>query len=153
MTRKWMSLAGALAVTAAAALVSCHNSDNMVTGPVPNPVGTPVPGATPTPMPTNQPATVDVGQGGGIVFVDQQSGNGTTTIRAGSTVTWVWVSGTHSTTSGTCPMNGGLCNPDGLWDSGIGSNMMFSHTFMTPGTFHYFCRVHESMMQGIVVVQ
>ena len=152
MTRKWMSLAGALAVTAAAAIVSCHNSDNMVTAPVPNPVGTPVPGATPTPMPTNQAATVNVGQGG-TNFVDQQSGSSTTTIRAGSTVKWVWVNATHSTTSGTCPMNGGACTSNGMWDSGIQTGATFSQTFMTPGTFPYFCRVHQSMMQGTVVVQ
>ena len=150
-TRKLWTLLGAILVIGAA--VTCHHDDNNVTGPQPVPVGTPVPGATPTPMPTNQAATVDVGQGGGTVFVDQQSGNSTTTIKAGSTVKWVWVNGTHSTTSGTCPAMGGACNPDGNWDSGIGSGMSFSHTFSTPGTFHYFCRVHEAMMQGMVVVQ
>jgi plastocyanin len=97
-------------------------------------------------------ATVNVGQGGGFVFMDQQSGNSTTTIRAGGTVNWVWVSGTHSTTSGTCPP-AGECNPDGNWDSGIGTGTTFQKTFSSPGTFPYFCRVHEGMMTGTVVVQ
>jgi plastocyanin len=95
-------------------------------------------------------ATVNVGQGGGFVFMDQQSGNSTTTIRAGGTVNWVWVSGTHSTTSGTCS---GGCSADGNWDSGINSGGSFQRTFPTAGTFPYFCRVHQSMMTGTVVVQ
>ncbi|HKD18495.1 MAG TPA: PKD domain-containing protein, partial [Thermoanaerobaculia bacterium] len=30
---------------------------------------------------------------------------------------------------------------------------MFSHTFSQTGTFNYFCRIHQSMMTGMVVVQ
>ena len=82
--------------------------------------------------------------------MDSQSGNSTTTIKAGSTVHWVWQSGFHSTTSGSC--NGG-CTPSGLWDSGVGSGMTFDHTFPTAGTFTYFCESHQAMMQGTVIVQ
>ena len=28
----------------------------------------------------------------------------------------------------------------------------FSHTFATAGTFHYYCAIHTTMMQGDVVV-
>ncbi|HKD19442.1 MAG TPA: hypothetical protein VKG23_16435, partial [Thermoanaerobaculia bacterium] len=82
--------------------------------------------------------TVNVGQGGGTVFVDQTSGNNTTTIHVGDTVQWVWVSGTHSTTSGTCTGGGyyGTCTPDGTWESGQNSPPhMFSKTFSQTGTF------------------
>jgi plastocyanin len=137
----------------------CHNDSNMVTNPplatstpVPGgPSATPIPGApTPTPAPSGQTVTVQVGTGGGMVFVDQQSGSSTTTIHAGDTVQWVWVNGFHSTTSGTCA---GACTADGRWDSGVGSGMTFSFKFTQAGNFPYFCQVHQALMQGMVVVQ
>jgi PKD repeat protein len=100
--------------------------------------------------------TVNVGQGGGTVFVDQTSGSSTTTIHVGDTVQWVWVSGTHSSTSGTCTGGGyyGGCTSDGNWDSGVNSPPhMFSKTFSQTGTFNYYCTIHQSMMTGMVVVQ
>lgn len=150
-------LALLLLVFVLAAAVTCSDKNNNVAGPAPAPNATPTPGGNPNPTPTpgtggNMSATVDVGQGGGFVFMDQASGNSTTTIKAGGTVTWMWVSGTHSTTSGTCPPTG-ECTPDGNWDSGIGTGTTFQKTFPSPGTFLYFCRVHEGMMTGKVVVQ
>lgn len=100
--------------------------------------------------------TVNVGQGGGTVFVDQTSGNSTTTIQVGDTVEWVWQSGPHSTTSGTCTGGGyyGGCTPDGGWDGGQHSPpFTYTKTFSTAGTYHYYCSVHQSMMTGMVVVQ
>jgi len=161
------------AAVALAILAGSRCNDNTVTnpGPVPAPTSTPRPGGptatpvpgnptptmtpppgnpTPTPVPQPATATVFVGANGGNVFMDQQSGNSTTTIRVGSTVHWVWQSGFHSTTSGTCS---GGCTPDGGWDSGVGSGMTFDHTFSTAGTFPYFCLSHQAMMQGTVVVQ
>ncbi len=145
----------------------CHDDNNTVTGPLPAPTSTPLPGgptstpqpgvptrtptvavATPTPLPSA--AIVNVGQGGGMTFADQRSGGSTTTIAVGTTVQWVWVSGFHSTTSGTC---GATCTPDGNWDSGAGSGMTFSKTFNQAGTFPYFCTVHGALMTGSVVVQ
>jgi plastocyanin len=152
-------LALLLPVFVLAAAVTCSDKNNNVAGPAPAPNATPTPGGNPNPNPTptpgtggNMTATVNVGQGGGFVFMDQASGNSTTTIKAGGTVTWMWVSGTHSTTSGTCPPTG-ECTPDGNWDSGIGTGTTFQKTFSSPGTFLYFCRVHEGMMTGKVVVQ
>jgi PKD repeat protein len=83
-------------------------------------------------------------------FTDSASGNGTSTIAVGDSITWVWAAGSHSSTSGTCA---GGCTPDGLWDSGIKSSGQFVRTFATAGTFNYFCLVHGSMMQGKVIVQ
>jgi plastocyanin len=140
---------------------SC-NDDDTVTGPMPTltATATPPPGAataTPTPptAPTPTPPAaadriVDVGRSGGNTFVDQQSGTSTTTISVGTAVEWVWVSGVHSTTSGSCA---GACAPDGIWDSGSGTGMTFRRTFNQAGTFPYFCTVHGAMMQGTVVVQ
>ena len=134
----------------------CNDDDNTVAGPGPPPqaTATPAPPGAPTPTPTPPPPAnpvVDVGANGGNTFVDRQSGTSTTTIRAGNTVHWIWVSGVHSTTSGSC--TGGPCQPDGLWDSGSGTGMTFDRTFLQPGTFPYYCTVHGSMMQGTVVVQ
>ena len=155
VSNRWLALL--LPVFVLAAAVTCSDKNNNVAGPAPVPNVTPTPGGNPNPTPTpgtggNMTATVNVGQGGGFVFMDQASGNSTTTIKAGGTVNWIWVNGTHSTTSGTCPPTG-ECTPDGNWDSGIGTGTTFQKTFSSPGTFLYFCRVHEGMMTGTVVVQ
>src|SRR5262245_56493254 len=61
------------------------------------------------------------------------------TIHAGDTVQWNWGSSgyyspSHSSTSGRPGA------PDGLWDSGLlEPGATFTHTFNTPGTFHYYC--------------
>jgi plastocyanin len=77
-------------------------------------------------------------------------------IHVNDTVHWVWGAngGTpHSTTSGTCA---GVCTADGKWDSGVsattGNTFDVSAPFTTPGTYHYFCTVHGSAMQGDVIV-
>ena len=149
------------AVVALAVLASgaCNDSNN-VTGPNPTltptpptggstPTATPPSGPTPTP-PVGATRTVDVGPGGSMTFVDRQSSSSTSTISVGDTIQWVWVSGIHSTTSGTCTTS---CTEDGIWDSGQGSGMTFSHTFTQAGTFPYFCEVHGAAMQGTVIVQ
>jgi plastocyanin len=93
--------------------------------------------------------TVNVGQGG-TNFVDTVSGNSTTTIPVNTTVVWNWVASNHSTTSGSCS---GSCTPDGLWDSGVNnSGNVFMRVFNQVGTYHYFCSVHNSFMQGTVIV-
>ena len=128
---------------------ACVGCENTMTGPV---TTTPTPtGPTPTPAP---PRVVYVGRDeAGLpanAFVDTASMTSTTTIQAGETVEWYWTNGSHSTTSGTCPAG---CVPDGLWDSGIGHDVTFQHTFPAAGTFPYFCLVHGTMMQGTVIVQ
>lgn len=95
--------------------------------------------------------TVEVGQGGGLTFRDQESHTSTSTINVGDTIQWAWDNGFHTTTSGSCS---GGCTPDGLWDSGEHSApFSFSHTFNAAGTFPYYCTVHGSLMQGTVIVQ
>ena len=114
------------------------------------PTNTP-PGPTVTPTqtpPAGSTRTVNVG-GVGLNFTDQVSGNSTSTINVGDTVRWVWVGGTHSSTSGPCPP----CTGDGTWTSGIKSSGTFEHTFTTAGSFPYFCIPHTQAMTGTVIVE
>ena len=61
------------------------------------------------------------------------------------------MSGSHSTTSGTCS---GACTANGVWDSGIHSGVFnFSYTFNQVGNFSYYCRQHGASMTGVVIVR
>lgn len=93
-------------------------------------------------------ATVQVGPSSTFAYSPA-----TQTINVGDSVNWVWstIGITHSTTSGSCP--GGICTPDGKWDSGQHSGTAnFSSPFNTPGRYAYYCSVHLSFMQGMIVV-
>lgn len=64
-------------------------------------------------------------------------------ITVGDTVQWDFVgSNPHSVTSETA----------GLFDSGIQTGGVFSHTFNSAGTFAYVCLVHGPSMSGTIVV-
>src|SRR5215469_4507503 len=81
--------------------------------------------------------SVTVAPNGNLVFMPSS-----VTIHPGDQVRWTWSSGgiyspMHSSTSGTPGA------PNGLWDSGLlGQGAVFTHTFNTTGTFHYYFRVH-----------
>jgi plastocyanin len=85
--------------------------------------------------------TVQVGPDGALVFSPSA-----VTVNAGDTVEWKWGTGMHSTTR--------LQGPE-TWDSGVVSAPnTFSHTFMRPGTYPYFCSVHQALgMTGTVTVR
>ncbi len=82
-------------------------------------------------------------------------------IARGTTVTWKNLDAevTHTATSGMAGDKGvpGLDNgtpprPDGTFDGSMeDAGATFSFTFDEPGTFPYFCRVHQSMTGEIVV--
>jgi plastocyanin/uncharacterized membrane protein len=96
---------------------------------------------------------VNIAPGGALKFSDVASGTSTTTIPVNTTVQWNWVdaSHSHSTTSGSCP--GGVCTSDGKWDSQVNSlGNVFIRTFNLTGTYPYYCSVHNSIMQGTVIV-
>lgn len=73
-------------------------------------------------------------------------------ISAGETVTWSWIEGFHSTTSGTGPSDP---NAGAIWNAtGFAGEPPFQHTFLTPGVYPYFCMFHEALgMTGTVTVQ
>ncbi len=77
----------------------------------------------------------------------------TVTVRTGDTVTWLWVDGSHTTTSGASSQPAD--NPGALWNSPLdAAHPSFSYTFSQAGSFPYFCIPHEFMgMTGSVMVQ
>lgn len=113
--------------------------------------------------------TVHVGRGGNH-FVDDASGTNVTTVNVGDTVSWVWEGEMeHSVTSGTCDHaggggggyggyggygGGGTCADAHLWTStGLhGTGFSFMQVFPAPGTYSYYCAMHENAMTGKVLV-
>lgn len=89
-------------------------------------------------------------------FTDAESGDATTRVPVGATVTWTWVSGTHSVTSGAHPALDPLVGAG--FDSGNRATPLpdeepvtFSRTFTQPGAYPYYCKLHAGM-RGVVVV-
>ena len=67
------------------------------------------------------------------------------TITPGTTVTWLNMSGSHTTTSET-----------GVWDSveRLSEGQSFSFTFQEPGEYPYYCAPHRDRgMVGKVIVR
>jgi plastocyanin len=89
--------------------------------------------------------TVHIGPGTQMLYTPNPA-----SIVVGDTIHWVWESTgpiRHSVTSGVAP------TPDGLFDSGeFVAGHTFDFTFMSSGTFPYFCTVHGIMMTGSVEV-
>jgi plastocyanin len=71
------------------------------------------------------------------------------TVAVGQAVTWTW------TLTGAIPHSVRSQGTPSFTSSTelTGSGMTFSHTFDTPGTYHYDCAVHGSAMSGTLVVQ
>jgi plastocyanin len=96
-----------------------------------------------------------------------------TRIRAGESITWTWSSAhCHSVTSsdlaGTTPLfDSGFLYPTappespqvlpGVFEYPIldaTPTLSYTHTFLTPGTYEYFCVHHASIgMNGVVIVE
>ena len=77
----------------------------------------------------------------------------TITVKGGSTVTWTNIDNNmHTVTSG----EPNTVHAGELFDSGLTALIMpsksFSHKFMHPGEFSYFCRVHPTMVGEVHVV-
>jgi plastocyanin len=72
-------------------------------------------------------------------------------IKAGATVKWTWVSGSHNVVSGSS------CTPDGKFTSGdgtVGPGATFERKFETAGTFPYYCDPHCGVgMTGKIIVE
>jgi amicyanin len=66
----------------------------------------------------------------------------TITVKAGATVVWT----NNDAVDHTVTFDGGSIS-----SSDLGTNDTFSHTFLTPGTYHYICTIHP-FMHGTVIV-
>jgi plastocyanin len=81
------------------------------------------------------------------------------TVKAGTTVTWLEDEDiTHTVTSGAVTgvdASSGLRagqEPDGLFDHRLTSKgQSFSFRFAKPGTYSYFCSIHQGMNATVVV--
>lgn len=101
-------------------------------------------GATPT-------ATTAAGGGGGaktasVTMKGFAFGPATVTIAKGGSVTFTNNDGTtHTVSSGTAP------NKDGKFDKEVAGGSETTITLDTPGTYTYFCNIHQTMKGTIVV--
>ncbi len=88
--------------------------------------------------------TIQVGVSSGLTFTP----NTNTTVNIGDIIRWVWVSGTHTTTSVTVPSGAAT------WTSNISSTTTsFEYTVTTAGTYDYKCNPHgTSGMTGSFTV-
>ena len=81
----------------------------------------------------------------------------TLSVTAGTTVTWKQTDpGFHTITSGTVVQgsSGVTPQPDGKFASGqLATGKTFSHTFIAPGTYPYFCEIHPATMRGTITVR
>jgi len=108
------------------------------------------PAVSGVPSPTG--AIVDVQVGPGFAFEPD-----TVNITAGDTVRWTWAGSGHSVTSGPpCFPDSQFCSPDDTdCASGVLSNegTVYTHTFVEPGVYSYFCFSHcFAGMTGVVNV-
>ncbi len=101
-------------------------------------------------------ATIPVGD---IWFCNStfQGGVCEITIHAGDTVTWNFTGAAalHTTTECGASCDSPVPLAQAQWDSGIlGAGAgTFSHTFTTPGTYLYYCRIHPAIHRGRIIVQ
>lgn len=67
---------------------------------------------------------------------------GTITVKAGATVVWT----NNDSVDHNVTFDG-----NAIASLDLGTNDTFSHTFATPGTYHYICTIHP-FMHGTVIV-
>jgi len=65
--------------------------------------------------------------------------------QVGDTIQWVWVNGSHTTTSGTIPAGAAA------WDEPISSSSStYSYVITEAGTYNYHCTPHAPDMAGTI---
>jgi len=70
-------------------------------------------------------------------------------IPVGTTVTWINQDSTAYTVTSKDTVNSEI-----LFDSGsILPNDTFNYTFNNSGVYHYYCRKHPRLMNGVIIVQ
>jgi plastocyanin len=81
---------------------------------------------------------------------NQGDGIDTAFVFAGETVLWKFLNGSHTVTNGTGAADPGVGT---LFDQPVNVvNQEFPFEFSTAGTVPFFCRPHEGLMSGVVVV-
>jgi plastocyanin len=127
----WLATVATIGLVAA---IGCSDSSG---------TGTTGPGPTPGPV-----GSVTVGNDF-FQSAHNSSRPATDTVAVGETVTWTWTSTgstAHSVQSLGTPS---FTSSDVL----TGDGMTYTMTFNAPGTYHYDCAVHGTLMSGTVVVQ
>jgi len=77
-----------------------------------------------------------------------------TTVPAGSTITWTWNSCTGDGYGGQmCTDHSVVFDDGGRNGSAVQSSGSFSSQFATAGTYNYHCSVHGTAMHGTIIVQ
>jgi plastocyanin len=93
--------------------------------------------------PWNPPSAAQAADSTKVVVKDFMFSPTTSTVRAGSTVTWTNLDDEPHTVLGD----------EGLFKSGaMDTNESFSFKFDKPGTYHFTCSIHPRMV-GTIVVQ
>jgi plastocyanin len=106
------------------------------------------------PLMPAQTFDVTVGPGGTLTFEPDEL-----TINVGDTVRWTWASPNHTVTSGPgCTVDSQYCSPNNTSCSAAptsSTGFVYTHTFNTPGSFTYFCKIHcaSYAMRGTIIVQ
>jgi plastocyanin len=129
-----------LVVVALAAFAGCGSTSG--SGDTGSPTATAADGgATATIAPTD---TTGTGSSDNVVNVSNfQFSPSTLTVKAGTTVTFKGVTGTHTVTSDAgAPM---------AFDQGVSEGSSITITFANPGTYKYHCSIHASMHGTIIV--
>ena len=85
------------------------------------------------------------GSGASVAVCDNFYSPGTTTITAGSSVTWTW----KGTRMHSVSFTSGSLNGTG---SATMSSGTFTQPFATPGAYTYQCAVHGAAMGGTITV-
>jgi plastocyanin len=134
-----LSRALAAVALAAVALAGCGDDTNAFVPPHPD-LSVPADLATIDDLALTSAGVVMVGPGAKNVFAPA-----TVTIAAGQSVTWNWISGTHSIESDDTPA---AFDASPLLSAG-----QYTVPFPTAGTYGYHCGVHGTMMTGTIVVQ
>jgi plastocyanin len=119
-------------------------------------------GATVSPSPSAAPASAAPRAAGGpnaVTIYLVAFNPPVLDIARGTTVTWTQTDqgAVHTVTSGTVdtdPTGATTTHPDGRFDSGqLAEGRQFAFTFSQPGTYPYFCVIHQATMRGEVRVR
>jgi plastocyanin len=114
--------------------------------------------STPPPISTAPISTTSVSAGQVINISSLMFQPSKTTVKVGTTITWRNDEAiTHTVTSGRfegIDKTTGLRSsqsPDGAFDAKLAKGKTFSFTFTKPGTYTYYCDIHQGMNATITV--